>query len=109
MDKIAYSLNDIFGLLHESTQLLGSKNVIVSSGDSEKTQMSLAEYIAMSVATQLVSETSRMATNSGSMATKDDVEAALRANHWSELTFPNYEYAGLTMLGGSRRKTRRRK
>jgi len=112
MDTKAYSLNDIFALLHESTQLLGSKSVTVVSGaNSEyKTQMSLAEYVAMKIATELTSDTSRMASSQGPMAEKADVEAAMAANYWSELTYPNYPHDGLIMSGGqNKRKTRRRK
>ena len=111
MDKKIYSLNDIFAILHESLQLLGSKTVTVTSGNSVqvKTKMNLAEYVAMSVATELTSDTSRMASNSGPMANKDDVEAAMAANYWPELVFPRYEHVGLSMPGGARRKTLRRK
>jgi hypothetical protein len=111
MDTKAYSLNDIFALLHESTPLLGSKSVTVISGanSEHKTQMSLAEYVAMKMATELTSDTSRMASSAGPMAEKADVEAALAANHWSELTYPNYPHDGLIMSGGqNRRRTRRR-
>lgn len=112
MDTKAYSLNDIFALLHEATPLLGSKPVTVVSGDEvqEKTQMSLAEYVAMKVATELTSDKSRMASSSGPMAKKADVEAAMAANYWDEITYPNYPHDGLIMSGGqNKRKTRRRK
>lgn len=111
MDAEVYSLNDIFALLREATPFLGNKSVTVVSGDEvqEKTQMSLAEYIAMKVATELTSDTSRMASNIGPMAKKTDVEAAMTANHWSELSYPNYIHDGLIMSGGqNKRKTRRK-
>ena len=110
MDEKNYSLNDIFALLHEAIPLLGSKEVTVISGEESdvKTSMSLAEYVAMSVAHELTSEVSRLASNEP-MAKRADVEAAMKQNYWDEIAYPNYEYAGLIMSGGKRktRKTRR--
>ena len=112
MDEKNYSLNDIFALLHEAIPLLGSKEVTVISGEESdvKTSMSLAEYVAMSVAHELTSEVSRLASNEP-MAKKADVEAAMKQNYWDEIAYPNYEYAGLIMSGGKRsdqkRKTRK--
>jgi hypothetical protein len=110
MDTKQFSLNDIFALLHESLQLLGSKQVTVISGvDSDiKTDMSLYEYVAMSVATELTSESSRLASESA-LASKADVIEAMKANYWDEVAYPNYPYAGLIMSGGNKRKTRRRR
>jgi hypothetical protein len=108
MDEKRYSLNDIFGLLHESTVLLGAKTVKISSGNSTitSTTMSLAEYVAMSVASELTSPTSRMAAEEP-MATTETVEAAMANNHWSEISYPRYNHVGLTLGGAKKRKTRR--
>ena len=108
MDEKRYSLNDIFGLLHESTLLLGSKTVKISSGNSTitNTVMSLAEYVAMSVASELTSPTSRMAAETP-MATKEEVEEAMVNNHWLEISYPRYDHVGLTLGGAKNRKTRR--
>jgi len=111
MDTKRYSLNDIFGLLHESTQLLGQKQVTVVSEDNggiykTRTDMSLSDYIAMSVAKELISDDSRMAAEDFT-ASKADVEAAMAANYFEKVAFPNYEHPGLIMHGGGRRKTRK--
>ena len=103
MDDKNYSLNDIFALLHEAIPLLGSKEVTVVSGEESdvETNMSLAEYVAMSVATELTSQNSRLASDEP-MAKKEDVEEAMKANYWDEIAYPKYEYAGLIMSGGKR-------
>lgn len=103
MDDKNYSLNDIFALLNEAIPLLGSKQVTVVSGEESdiKTSMSLAEYVAMSVAHELTSEDSRLASDKP-MAKKADVEAAMKQNYWDEVAYPNYTYAGLIMSGGKR-------
>jgi hypothetical protein len=103
MDEKNYSLNDIFALLHEAIPLLGSKQVTVISGEESdvETGMSLAEYVAMSVATELTSQNSRLASDEP-MAKKADVEAAMKANYWDEIAYPNYTYAGLIISGGRR-------
>jgi len=111
MDEKRYSLNDIFGILHECTALLGEKQVTVVSeddngGNKMRTDMSLSDYIAMSVAHELTWDLSRMACE-GFTAKKSDVEAAMTANYFDKVAFPNYEHAGLIMHGGSRRKTRK--
>jgi hypothetical protein len=111
MDTKRYSLNDIFGILHESTQLLGEKQVTVVSetndgGHETRTTMSLSDYIAMTVASELTREDSRMASEDFT-ASKADVEAAMAANYFEEVAFPNYPHPGLIMQGGSRRKTRK--
>lgn len=103
MDEKRYSLNDIFGYLREATLLL-SKDVTISSendsGKVEKAHMLLSEYIAMSLASELISTTSRMASED-SIAKKDDVIAAMKANYYDEIAFPNYEGVGLLLTGGS--------
>lgn len=108
MDDKNYSLNDIFALLHEALPLLGSKEVTVVSGEESdvKTSMSLAEYVAMSVAHELTSEVSRLASDEP-MAKKADVEAAMKQNYWDEVAYPNYTYAGLIMSGGRRSDQKR--
>ena len=106
MDEKKYSLNDIFALLHEAIPLLGSKQVTVVSGEESdvKTDMSLAEYVAMSVANELTSINSRLASDEP-MAKKEDVEAAMKQNYWDEVAYPNYEFAGLIMSGGSQKRS----
>jgi hypothetical protein len=108
MDDKKYSLNDIFALLHEAIPLLGSKQVTVVSGEESdiKTPMSLAEYVAMSVAHELTSEYSRLASDEP-MAKKADVEAAMKQNYWDEVAYPNYTYAELIMSGGKRSDQKR--
>jgi hypothetical protein len=102
MHEKRYSLNDIFGYLREATLLL-SKDVTISyennPGQVEKAHMLLSEYIAMSLASELISETSRMASED-SIAKKDDVIAAMKANYYDEIAFPNYEGVGLLLMGG---------
>ena len=108
MDTKQFSLNDIFALLHEAIPLLGSKQVTVVSGEESKieTPMTLAEYVAMSVANELTSTDSRLASDEP-MAKKEDVEAAMKQNYWDEIAYPNYTYAGLIMSGGKRSDTKR--
>jgi len=109
MDEKNYSLNDIFALLHEAIPLLGSKQVTVVSGEESdvKTSMSLMEYVAMSVANELTSDSSRLAADEP-MAKKADVEAAMKQNYWDEVAYPNYPYAGLIMSGGTKHSDHKR-
>jgi len=108
MDEKNYSLNDIFALLHEAIPLLGSKQVTVVSGEESdvETSMSLAEYVAMSVANELTSDSSRLASDEP-LAKKADVEAAMKQNYWDEVAYPNYPYAGLIMSGGNQKQKRK--
>jgi hypothetical protein len=110
MDEKNYSLNDIFALLHEAIPLLGSKQVTVVSGEESniKTEMSLAEYVAMSVAHELTSDDSRLASDEP-MAKKADVEEAMKQNYWGEVAYPNYTYMGLIMSGGKRSVTNKKR
>jgi hypothetical protein len=109
MDEKRYSLNDIFGYLREATLLL-SKDVTISSendsGQVAKAHMLLSEYIAMSLASELISDTSRMASED-SIAKKDDVIAAMKANYYDEIAFPNYEGVGLLLTGGSSSRSKK--
>jgi len=111
MDVKRYSLNDIFGYLREATNIL-SKDVTISSendsGQEKQTDMLLSEYIAMSLASELISTTSRMASED-SIAKKDDVIAAMKANYYEEVAFPNYEGVGLLLRGGSSNSSSRSK
>lgn len=110
MEDKKYSLNDMFGFLREATLVL-DRPVTVSSentGEKEKqTKMLLSEFIAMSLANELVSEESRMA-SSETTASRSDVITALAANHYEEVVYPNYTHFGITMSGGRKRRTRRR-
>ena len=107
MDEKKYSLNDIFALLNESTQVL-SKTVTVVHENSdevqEKQEMMLSEFIAMTVAHELVWTGSRL----GFDENKDHVIAAMAKNHYDEVAYPNYEHYGIILRGGGSRKTRRR-
>lgn len=109
MDEKRYSLNDIFGLLREATNILSKPVAVVSDTTKEPTKMLLSEYIAMAVAHELTSETSRMASEE-TTASKEDVVAALTANHYDEVVHPNYEHFGIswTGTGGSGRRKKRK-
>lgn len=109
MDEKRYSLNDIFGYLREATNIL-SKDVTISyendSGQEKQTDMLLSEYIAMSLASEMISTTSRMASEE-SIAKKDDVIAAMKANYYEEVAFPNYIGVGLLLRGGSSSRSKK--
>jgi len=96
-----YSLDDIFSLLNEATSVLQRQVTIVSEGEGSKkesTGMSLREAIAMMVAHEMTWGMSRLTDASGkTMATKEEVEAALNKNHYAEFVFPVYEYYGINM------------
>jgi len=111
MDEKRYSLNDIFAILHETTPIFGDRMVTVisedESGTQSRTPMSLSDYMAMTVAHELIDESSRLACE-GFTATKPDVEAALTANYFEPVAFPNYEHYGISFgVAGGRRKTRK--
>jgi len=112
MDETRYSLNDIFGFLREATLLLDKSVLVVSEdkGVRKNTEMLLSEFIAMSLASEFVSETSRMASDL-TTAKKADVIEALKANYYGEVTYPVYEHFGIRIGGGkkSTRKTARRR
>lgn len=113
MDDKKYSLNDIFGFVNEATQILSRPITVVSEkGDTQvKTDMLLSEYIAMSIGNELISSTSRMA-SSDTTVSKEDVIAAMTANHYGEVAFPNYDHFGIIMnrsRGGKRRTVKNRR
>jgi hypothetical protein len=113
MDEKKYSLNDIFGFLREATLILSRPITVVSEdeGKTVKTDMLLSEYIAMSMGNELTSPLSRMASGE-STASKTDVIAAMTANHYDEVAFPNYEHFGIMMSrqkGGKRRTSKNRR
>jgi len=110
MDEKKYSLNDIFGFLREATQIF-TKPVTALYEDEAGTRleapMVLSEYIAMSLASELTSDSSRMASED-STAKKEDVIAAMKANYYEEVAYPKYEHFGIRMSGGrNNRKTRK--
>ena len=110
MEEKKYSLNDMFGFLREATLVLDRTVTVSSENAAEKrktTKMLLSEFIAMSLANELISEESRMA-SSETTASKADVIAALAANHYEEVVYPNYSHFGISIGGGSKRHTRRR-
>ena len=110
MDEKKYSLNEIFGFLRESTQIF-SKPVTAIYEDEEGTQleapMLLSEYIAISLATELTSDSSRMASED-TTAKKEDVIAAMKANYYEEVAYPKYEHFGIRMSGGRNSKKTRK-
>jgi len=104
MDEKKFSLDDIFAILRESTVILSKKVTVVYEKDDvqEKQDMLLSEYIAMSVASELTNEHSRVIMSEK----KSDVIAAMKKNYYDEVAYPEYEHFGILMKGGSR-KTRR--
>jgi hypothetical protein len=106
MDTPRYSLKDIFGLLQEATLTLQKPITVVE--DDKKTEMTLAEYVAMAVAHELTDDMSKFAP-SGS--TKEEVIEAMKANGYEDIAFPVYEQFGVIMRGGlkPRRQSRRRR
>jgi len=114
MDVKRYSLNEIFGLLREATQILDRPVTVISEdneGNQTRTPMIMSEFIAMSVAHELTSTDSRMASDTTTVS-KADAIAAMTANHYDAVAYPNYEHFGIsyTQAGGrnrSKRKTRR--
>jgi hypothetical protein len=108
-----YSLDDIFSLLNEATTVLQRRVTIISEHETDReksTGMTLREAIAMMVAHEMTWNASRLTVASGkTMATKDEVEAALTNNHYNEVAFPVYEHFGINMRGGGRRTRRMRR
>jgi hypothetical protein len=105
-----YSLNDIFSILREATNVLSGKTVTISSedddGDRSENDMTLTEAIAMMVAHEMTWEHSRLSSET-TMATKEDVVEALKDNYYEEVTYPVYEHFGVRFHGGGKRKTRK--
>lgn len=93
-----YSLVDIFQILKEANTLYEDKYVCVSSenkdGGEITTAMTKAEYIAMTVAYELVSPYSRLACENFT-AKKKEVEEAMKAAGFAHIAYPNYECFGL--------------
>uniref|UniRef100_A0A6C0DRG2 Uncharacterized protein n=1 Tax=viral metagenome TaxID=1070528 RepID=A0A6C0DRG2_9ZZZZ len=117
MDAKRYSLNEIFGFLREATLILDRPVTVISEdteGNEVRTPMIMSEFIAMSVAKELTSTNSRMASEE-TTASKADVIAAMTANYYDEVAYPNYEGVGISYghaagrmrSSRSRRKTRR--
>ena len=110
MDDKKYSLNDIFGFLREATQIF-TKPVTAIYEDDAGTQleapMVLSEYIAMSLASELTSDSSRMASED-TTASKEDVIAAMKANYYDEVAYPKYTHFGIRMGMGGRLSARRK-
>jgi hypothetical protein len=106
MDEKKYSLNEIFGFLREATMIFTKPVAAIhedENGTRHDTPMVLSEYIAMSLAKELISDDSRMASED-TTAKKEDVIAAMAANHYDEVAYPNYEHFGIRMsMGGGKR------
>jgi hypothetical protein len=113
MDEPRYSVNDIFSLLREATQVL-SKPVTIHSeteeGEQSKARMMLSEAIAMMVANEMTWEFSRLSSGDKTMATKEEVVEAMKSNYYDEVAFPVYENFGISMSTiGGQGKSRTRK
>jgi len=110
MDIKKYSLYDIFGFLREATlELTHSVQVEYDeNGISTQDDMQLNQYIAMTLAHELVSDTSPMASDI-TRSTKKAVISALKANGYEEVAFPKYgNYFGIIMNGGTRKRSYKR-
>lgn len=100
MDEKRYSLRDIFAILNESFLIFHNKNVIVVSenddGDEIKTDMSLSEFIAMSIAHELVDNYSRLACEEFTAKMENVIEAMSEAG-FDEVAHPVYKCFGVIM------------
>lgn len=110
MDEKKYSLNDIFGFLREATQVFTKPVTVIyedENGKNHEEPMVLSEYIAMSLASELTSDMSRMASEN-TTAKKEDVIAAMKANYYDEVAYPKYENFGIhmSMSGGGRSRSK---
>ena len=105
MEEKKFSLDDIFAIIRESTVILSKQITVVYEKDEkqQKQDMLLSEFIAMSVASELIGEHSRVIASER----KEVVIAAMKKNYYDEVAYPEYEHFGIIMRGGSR-KTRRR-
>jgi hypothetical protein len=110
MDEKKYSLNDIFGFLREATMIFTKPVAAIHEDENGKrndTPMILSEYIAMSLAKELISDDSRMASED-TTAKKEDVIAAMKANYYDEVAYPKYEHFGIRMgMDGGKRSSSR--
>ena len=105
MDIKKYSLYDIFGFLHEATQILNDPVQVdyEENGVGKQEDMRLNEYIAMALADELVSKSSPMASDI-TTSRKKDVVAAMKAHGYDKVAFPQYgKYFGIIMNGGNRK------
>ena len=116
MEEKRYSLDDIFSIIREATSdILGRAVTIVSEdkeGKEERTSMTLAEAVAMMVAHEMTWDMSRLSDASGkTMATKDEVVAAMKNNGYDEVAYPVYEHYGISigMRGGRKSRRNRRR
>jgi hypothetical protein len=110
MDIKKYSLYDIFGFLSDATQELQNSVQVdyQENGISTQEDMRLNEYIAMTLAHEFVSDTSRMASDIAT-STKEDVISAMKAHGYDEVAFPEYgKYFGIIMNGGKRNRSYKR-
>jgi hypothetical protein len=93
-----YSLEDIFQTLKEANILYEDKYVCVSSenkdGKEFTTAMTKAEYIAMTVAHELINPYSRLACDAFT-AKKKNIEEAMKKAGFDPIAYPNYECFGL--------------
>lgn len=110
MDIKKYSLYDIFGFLREAIHELDTPVQVdyEENGVSTQDDMRLNEYIAMTLAHELVSDTSSMASNI-TTSTKKNVISAMKAHGYDKVAFPNYgKYFGIIMNGGKRNRSYKR-
>lgn len=98
MDEKRYSLADIFRILKEVNIIFEDSVVCVThendDGDEVTTAMSKAEYIAMTVAHELISPYSRLACSEFT-AKKKEVEKAMAEAGFDKIAYPNYSCFGL--------------
>ena len=74
-------------------------------GKDIKTPMMLNEYIAMSIANELINPDSRLASDDFTVS-KDLVIQSMENHGYNDVAFPNYHYFGVSMSGG-KGKTRK--
>jgi hypothetical protein len=101
MDVKKYSLYDIFGFLREATFILRTPVQVdyEEDGRTKQEELRLDEYIAMTLADELTSDSSRMASDR-TTSSQDDVIAAMKATGYDEVAFPLYgKFYGIVMEG----------
>ena len=114
MEEKRYSLDDIFSILKEATSAVLVRGVTIvaedEEGKEERTDMTMAEAVAMMVGHEMTWDMSRLTDASGkTMATKEEVMAAMKNNGYDEVVYPVYEYYGISMRGGRRSRRNRRR
>jgi len=114
MEEKRYSLDDIFSILKEATSAVLVRGVTIvaedEEGKEERTDMTMAEAVAMMVGHEMTWDMSRLTDASGkTMATKEEVMTAMKNNGYDEVAYPVYESFGISMRGGRRTSRRHRR